>query len=81
MKILNKLQTLLTKQEATMNELDIVKLVKPFKSLKVGTQGTIVLKYSDNDFEVEFFDENDESIDVVTISKKYLELVTKYSNQ
>lgn len=64
-----------------MNELDIVKLVKPFKSLKVGIQGTIVLKYSDNDFEVEFFDENGESIDVVTISKKYLELVTKYSNQ
>ena len=64
-----------------MNELDIVKLVKPFKPLKVGIQGTIVLKYSDNDFEVEFFDENGESIDVVTISKKYLELVTKYSNQ
>lgn len=62
-----------------MNEFDIVKLVKPFKELKPGLKGTIVLKYSDDDFEVEFFDDKGESIDVVTISKKYLELVDKYS--
>ena len=27
-----------------MNELDCVKLIKPFKELKVGTKGCIVLK-------------------------------------
>ena len=38
-----------------MNELDCVKLIKPYKDLKVGTRGCIVLKYTENDFEVEFF--------------------------
>ena len=38
-----------------MKELDCVKLIKPFKELKVGTKGCIVLKYTENDFEVEFF--------------------------
>ena len=57
-----------------MNELDCVKLTKPFKELKVGTKGCIVLKYTENDFEVEFFDEKGESIDVYTISKDYLEV-------
>ena len=57
-----------------MNELDCVKLIKPFKELKVGTKGCIVLKYTENDFEVEFFDENDETIDVYTISREYLEV-------
>ena len=58
----------------TMNELDCVKLIKPFKELKVGTKGCIVLKYTENSFEVEFFDENDETIDVYTISREYLEV-------
>ena len=39
-----------------MNELDCVKLIKPFKKLKVGTKGYILLKYTENGFEVEFFD-------------------------
>ena len=38
-----------------MNELDCVILIKPFKKWKVGTKGCIVLKYTENDFEVEFF--------------------------
>ena len=62
-----------------MEELDCVKLIKPFEDLKVGTKGCIVLKYNDNDFEVEFFDENDETIDVYTISKEYIEVYWKYS--
>lgn len=62
-----------------MEELDCVKLIKPFENLKVGTHGCIVLKYNDNDFEVEFFDENDETIDVYTISKEYIEVYWKYS--
>jgi len=57
-----------------MNELDGVKLIKDFKSLKVGTKGTIVHKYNDNNFEVEFFDDNKNSIDVFTISKEYLKV-------
>ena len=57
-----------------MNELDCVKLIKPFKKLKVGTKGRIVLKYTENDFEVEFFNENNETIDVYTISREYLEV-------
>lgn len=61
-----------------MDELDIVKLKKAFKDLKTGCKGTVVLKYSDNDFEVEFFDDNGDSIDVYTISKDYLELVQKF---
>ena len=52
-----------------MNELDCVKLIKPFKELKVGTKGCIVVKYTENDFEVEFFDDNDETIDVYTIKE------------
>ena len=43
-----------------MNELGCVKLIKPFKKLKVGTKEYILLKYTENDFEVEFFDENNE---------------------
>lgn len=30
-----------------MKELDCVKLIKPYKDLKVGTQGCIVLKYTE----------------------------------
>ena len=47
-----------------MNELDCVKLIKPFKELKVGIKGCIVLKYT----------ENDETIDVYTISRDYLDV-------
>lgn len=57
-----------------MNELDCVKLIKPYKDLKVGTKGCIVLKYTENDFEMEFFGDNNETIDVYTISKEYLEV-------
>ena len=31
------------------------------------------LKYTENDFEVEFFDENNETIDVYTISREHLD--------
>ncbi len=62
-----------------MEELDCVKLIKPFKNLKVGTKGTIVRKYTENDFEVEFFDDNHETIDVYTITGDYLQIYWKYS--
>ena len=62
-----------------MEELDCVILIKSFENLKVGTKGTIVLKYNEDNFEVEFFDDNHETIDVYTISKDYLEVYWKYS--
>ena len=57
-----------------MEELECVKLIKPFKDLVVGIKGCIVLKYNDEDYEVEFFDENDDSFGVYTISKEYIEV-------
>lgn len=33
-----------------------------------------MLKYIENDFKVEFFDENNETIDAYTITKEYLEV-------
>lgn len=33
-----------------MEELQCVKLIKPFEDLKVGTKGCIVLKYNDEGF-------------------------------
>ena len=57
-----------------MEELQCVKLVKEFEDLKIGTKGTIVLKYTDNDFEVEFFDDNGDTIGVYTIKAEYIEL-------
>lgn len=61
-----------------MNELDCVKLIKPYRKLKVGVIGTILIKYNENNFEVEFFDDNDNTLDVCTISKDYIELYLPY---
>ena len=61
-----------------MNELDVVKLTCNFNGIQSGTVGTIVLKYDDENYEVEFFDKNGDTIDVLTISKDFLELVTRY---
>ena len=61
-----------------MNELDVVKLRCNFNGIQSGTVGTIVLKYDDENYEVEFFDKNGDTIDVLTISKDFLELVSRY---
>lgn len=63
-----------------MNELDSVKLNKDFQNISKGTEGAIVHKYSNENFEVEFFDNNGDTIDVVTISKEYLDLIEKYND-
>jgi hypothetical protein len=42
--------------------------------LKKGTVGCIVLKYDVNNFEVEFYDKNGDTIDVYTITGQYLAL-------
>lgn len=57
-----------------MEELDNVVLTKDFKDLKEGTIGTIVLKYNEYDFEVEFFDNELNTIGVYTINISYLKL-------
>lgn len=61
-----------------MKELDVVKLIQDFQNLTVGTKGTIVLEYDGTCFEVEFFDDEGDTIDVLTTPAEVLELVQKY---
>ena len=56
-----------------MEELQCVRLIKEYKGLPIGTKGTIVLKYTERDFEVEFFDCNDNTIGVFTVESDYIE--------
>ena len=58
-----------------MKELDVVKLTKEFNGLPIGTEGTIVLEYDDKFFEVEFFDSNGDTIDVITTPVDVLKLI------
>ena len=52
--------------------------------IKKGTKGTIVMNYNTADCEVEFFDENNNTIAIcefgytLTLNKKYLTLYSKY---
>ena len=46
-----------------MKELDVVRLTKEFKGLPAGTEGAIVLEYDGTFFEVEFFDDDGDTID------------------
>lgn len=59
-----------------MKELDVVKLKSEFKGLPIGTEGTIVLEYDGTAFEVEFVDEEGDTIDVLTTPTELLELVS-----
>ena len=59
-----------------MKELDIVKLKCDFHGLSAGTIGTIVLEYDGTVFEVEFIDNNGDTIDVLTTPAEKIELVT-----
>jgi hypothetical protein len=62
-----------------MKELDVVRLTKEFEGLPAGTEGTIVHKYDDSMYEVELFDKQGNTIDVVTTPQKVLELLEKNS--
>ncbi len=62
-----------------MEEYDLVILNKDYENLKKGTKGTIVLKYNDENYEVEFFDKNMDTIDVYTINISYLD--RRYKNK
>lgn len=58
-----------------MRELDVIKLIEDFSGIPAGTKGTIVLEYDGTHFEVEFFDRNGNTIDVVTTPSRLLELI------
>ncbi len=58
-----------------MKELDVVKLIKEFNGLPVGSEGVIVLEYDGTYYEVEFFDSNGDTIGVFTTPCNALELV------
>ena len=62
-----------------VKELDVVRLTKEFEGLPVGTEGTIVHKYDESMYEVELFDKQGNTIDVVTTPQKVLELLEKNS--
>lgn len=61
-----------------MKELDVVRLIKEFEGMPIGTEGTIVYKYNDRAFEVEFFDDKGETIDVFTTTNDALELIKSF---
>ena len=61
-----------------MKELDVVRLIKEFEGMDIGTEGTIVHKYNEHTFEVEYFDDEGDTIDVYTTTDDILELVQSY---
>lgn len=63
-----------------MKELDVVKLTQDYGTVSLGTEGTIVCEYDGRAFEVEFFDCNGDTIDVVTVPIELLELVEEYKD-
>ena len=66
-------------KEGFMKELDVVRLVQEFNGFPAGTEGTIVHKYDDSMYEVELFDKQGNTIDVITTPQKMLELLEKNS--
>lgn len=56
-----------------MKELDVVRLTKAFEGLSIGTKGTIVLEYDGKFFEVEFFDTQGNTLDVLTTPVDFIE--------
>lgn len=58
-----------------MKELDAVRLIKEFEGLPIGTEGTIVYEYDGKAFEVEFFDDDGNTIDVFTTPVEVIELL------
>ena len=58
-----------------MKELDVVRLTEDFSDLPVSTEGTIVHEYDGTHYEVEFFDADGNTIDVITTPAIILELL------
>lgn len=61
-----------------MKELDVVRLTEDFKTIPAGTEGTIVGEYDGSYFEVEFFNDSGDTIDVITTPVELLELFISY---
>ena len=61
-----------------MKELDVVRLVQELQGIPVGTEGTIVHKYDDSMYEVEFFNKDGDTLDVITTPKIAIELIKSY---
>jgi hypothetical protein len=64
---------------ADMKELDTVKLISDFENVKAGTIGVIVCEYDGTTFEVEFFDNKGDTIDVITTPSELLSLEGSYN--
>ena len=54
-----------------MKELDVVKLIKEFKGLPIGTKGAIVLEYDGK-----FYDSNGDTLGVFTTPGDVLKVVS-----
>lgn len=61
-----------------MKELDLVRLKEDYKGISKGEKGTIVLIYHEKNCEVEFFDKDGDTIDVVMTPLNKLELVKSF---
>ena len=61
-----------------MKELDVVRLVQELQSIPVDTEGTIVHKYDDSMYEVEFFSKDGDTLDVVTTPTSAIQLIKSY---
>ena len=61
-----------------MKELDVVRLIKEFEGLPIGTEGTIVCEYDEKAFEVEFYDNDGDTINVFTTPVEVIELLIAY---
>ena len=61
-----------------MKELDVVRLLQEFNGFPAGTEGTIVHKYDDSMYEVEFFSKDGDTLDVVTTPHCVVELAKSY---
>ena len=59
-----------------MKELDVVKLIKEFEGIPIGTLGAVVLEYDGTYYEIEFVDSDGGTIGVFTTPRDVLELVT-----
>lgn len=60
-------------------EYDVVAANKKLsESVPIGVSGTVSMCYSDNDYEVEFMDDNGETLDVLTVPGDSLTLLIPF---
>ena len=69
------------KKKQKMKELDVVRLTKEFEGIPAGTEGTIVSYYDGKMFDIEFFDDEYNTIDVLITPVEILELIWEYKSK